>query len=190
MVPEMPDEEHGLVPRAARQQMPQKFQALVAITDDSPEKHGVQFDGASSLPSLASRHLKRVVTGLGGQGHDPNLFDGILELRRPFGVPFSVFGPERLELGDHILELDDAPAHQQGRCPVEPLGDRLAPGQPKSEEFFRLVDAKCLDQVNKGLVFWPGREHVKDDARDAVRIQVKVPNERLDLREDTVQVGL
>ena len=105
-------------------------------------------------------------------------------------MPFSIFVPEGLELGDHVLELDDTPAHQQGSRSVEPLGDRLAAGQPESEEFSRLVYTKCVDQVDKSLVFRPGREHVQDDARDAVRIQVKVSNERLDLREDTVHIVL
>ena len=193
MVPEVPDEEHGLVPGAARQQVPQKLQALVTIADDLPKRLGVQLDGPRRLPSPANGRLVRVirvVIGLAGQGHDANLFDGFCELGRPVDVPFPVFYLEGLELGDHVLELDHAPAHQQGCCPVKPIGDRLVAGQPESEEFHRLVDAKGVDQVNKSLVFRPSREHVQDDARDAVRIQVKVPNQRLDLRKDTVQVVL
>ena len=41
MVTEVPDEERGLVPRAARQQVPQKLQALISVADDLPKGLGI-----------------------------------------------------------------------------------------------------------------------------------------------------
>ena len=71
---------------------------------------------------------------------------------------------------------------------MQALGDGLAAGQPKPEELGALVDAESVDQIDECLVVRVRRKRVQDDAGHAIRVEVKVADERLDLHQDALQV--
>ena len=157
VVTEVLHEQHGIVPRTARQQVAQKLQPLVVAADDVSKGIGVQFDGARRLSRPPHGH---VLSCLAGQGHDPDLLDRLVQLCRPCRVPIFVLGIDGHELRNQVLQFEDAPAHEQRRRLVQALGGGLAAGQPKPEELGALMDAESVDQIDESLVVRVRRKRV------------------------------